>query len=125
MDMSASYKPVLLRTLLDTVDEEGKVSLNLLTLAFRDFYLERLSCSLTAEKGNLRMARVKDLTESEIQQVMLGMPFKKYAQRGFIDYARDLSQVRIAPALWKRLELKDRQRLRDLADERIREYFGR
>ncbi len=28
MDMSASYKPVLLRALLDTVDEEGKVSLN-------------------------------------------------------------------------------------------------
>ncbi|MFP4076691.1 MAG: DEAD/DEAH box helicase [Halochromatium sp.] len=125
MDMSASYKPVLLRALLDTVDEEGKVSLTLLTLAFRDFYLDRLNCGLPAEKGNLRMARVKELTENEIQQVMLGMPFKKYAQRGFVDYSRDLSQVRIAPALWKRLEPKDCERLQDLANERIRGYFGR
>ncbi len=71
------------------------------------------------------MERVQELTESEIQQVILKMPFKKYAQRGFLDYAKDLSQVRIAPALWKRLAIEDHPRLRDLADERIREYFGR
>ncbi|EIC22840.1 DEAD/DEAH box helicase family protein [Thiorhodovibrio frisius] len=125
MDMSASYKPVLLRALLDTVDEDGKVSLSLLTLAFRDFYLDRLNCGLPAEKGKLRMARVKELSESEIQQVILGMPFKKYAQRGFLDYARDLSQVRIMPALWKQLDGQELDRLRGVAENAITAYFAR
>ncbi|WPL16974.1 UvsW helicase [Thiorhodovibrio winogradskyi] len=125
MDMSASYKPVLLRALLDTVDEDGNVSLSLLTLAFRDFYLERINCGLPAEKGNLRMARVKELTESEITQLILGMPFKKNAQRGFVEYARDLSQVRIVPVLWKRLDAGCQARLRSVAEKAIAAYYAR
>jgi len=125
MDMSASYKPVLLLALLDTVDDDGKASFSELTLAFRDFYLERFNCGLPAEKGKLRMRRVKELTESEIQRLILEMPFKKYAQRGFVDYARDLAQVRIVPTLWKRLDTNDRKWLREIAETRITEYFGR
>jgi hypothetical protein len=125
MDMSASYKPVLLLALFDSVDDEGKAPLGELTSAFRDFYLQRSNCGLPAEKGKLRMTRVTELSESEIQRLILEMPFKKYAQRGFVDYARDLAQLRIVPALWKRLDANDHQRLREIAKTRIDEYFQR
>lgn len=123
MDMSASYKPVLLLCLLDTVDEEGSVPIANLTLAFRDFYLDRLARGLTPEKSKARMARVQKLTDAEIQRLILEMPFRKFAQRGFLDYGRDVSWVRFAPNLWKRLSDADQQRLRDVSREAIARYY--
>jgi hypothetical protein len=124
MDMSASYKPVLLRCLLDTVDADGSVPIASLTLAFRDFYLDRVARGLPAEKPKARMARVADLTEAEIQRLILDMPFRKFAQRGFLDYGRDVSRVRFAPALWKRLTEKERTRLRDVTRDAVNRYYA-
>jgi hypothetical protein len=121
--MYASYNPVLLLCLLDTADEEGSVPVANLTLAFRDFYLDRLARGLTPEKSKGRMARVQELTEAEIQRLILEMPFRKFAQRGFLDYGRDVSRVRFAPNLWKRLSDADQQQLRDVSREAIVRYY--
>lgn len=58
MDMTASYKPVLLLSLLDTVNEHGTTSISRLTEAFRDFYERRKASGFKVEKSNMRMARV-------------------------------------------------------------------
>jgi len=123
--MSASYKPVLLRCLLDTVDEHGAVPIATLTLCcFRDFYLDRVTRGLPAEKPRARMARVTELTEAEIQRLILEMPFRKFAQRGFLDYGRDVSRVRFASALWRRLTDKNLQQLRKTSQRAIDRYFA-
>jgi len=83
--LSASYKPILLRGLMDTVDADSPVPIATLTLAFRHVYLDRLARGLPAEKPRARMARVTELTEAEIQRLILDMPFGKFAQRGFLD----------------------------------------
>jgi hypothetical protein len=123
MDMSASYKPVLLLCLLDTVDEDGSVPIANLVVAFRGFYLDRLAGGLAPEKAKARMARVAEVGEGEIQRLILEMPFRKFAQRGFLDYGRDVSRVRFAPNLWKRLTDADKQRLRDVSQQAIARYF--
>ena len=123
MDMSASYKPALLLCLLDTVDESGSVRINLLTLAFRDFYLQRKAAGLPVEKLRARMARAEALTEIEIQRLILGMPFKKFAQKGFLGHDKDLARLRFAPALWSRLSDEDRERVRRAALAAIERYF--
>jgi hypothetical protein len=125
MDMSASYNPVLLRCLLDTVEDGGSVPINRLTLAFRDFYLARKVAGLPVEKPRARMARVDELTETDIRQLILNMPFKKFAQLGFLSYDRDASRLRFAPALWPRLSLASRDRLRGSADDAVERYFSR
>jgi superfamily II DNA or RNA helicase len=124
MDMSASYKPVLLLCLLDTVDEDGSVPIATLTLAFRDFYLDRLARGLPAEKPTARMSRVAELTEAEIQRVILDMPFRKFAQRRFLEYDRDVSRVRFASPLWRRLMGYDRQWLRDASRLAADQYLS-
>ena len=123
MDMSASYKPVLLRCLLDAVDEEGAVSIASLTIAFRDFYLDRKARGLTVEKPRARMARVAELSAADIQRLILEMPFRKFAQRQFLDYGRDISRIRFASALWKRLTDKDRRQLRSTSQKAIDRYY--
>ena len=124
MDMSASYKPVLLLCVLETVDENGAVPISILTLAFRDFYLARLARGLPAEKPKARMARVSELSKADIQRLILEMPFRKFAQRGFLDYGRDVSRIRFAPSLWKRLVSEDRQNLRDVSIREMERYYG-
>lgn len=56
---------------------------------------------------------------------MLQMPFRKFSQRGYLDYGRDVAQVRFEPKLWKRLTTEDRTRLREIAQTHIDRYFGR
>jgi hypothetical protein len=131
IDMSPSYKPVLLLCLLNTLDDQGSVPIATLTNAFRDFYLDRLAEGLPAEKPTARMARVAELSEQEIQRIMLEMLFRMFAQRGFLQYARDVSRARIAPALWKRLTDQDQRWLRDISleggraiPESAREYLS-
>ena len=46
MDMSSSYKPVLLLAILDKVDDHGRASINEVVLAFHSFYLGRLEQGL-------------------------------------------------------------------------------
>lgn len=124
MDLSASYKPVLLLCLLDSVDDEGSVRLNLLTLAFRDFYLARKASGLPIERPRARMARVDDLTEPVMERLILDMPFRKFSQKGFLTHDKDLSRLRFAPTLWSRLTEDDRQRVRRVAGAAIDRYFG-
>jgi hypothetical protein len=124
MDMSASYKPVLLGCLLDKVDESGSVPIATLTLAFRDFYLDRVARGLPAEKPRARMARVAELSETDVQRLILEMPFRKFAQRGFLDYGRDVSRVQFAPALWKRLTEQDMQRLHEISRRAVDRYYA-
>jgi len=126
MDMAASYKPVLLRCLLDTIDDDGSVPINRLTLAFRDFYLARKAAGLPVEKPKARMARVHELTETDIRQLILTMPFKKFAQRGFLSYDRDASRLRFAPALWERIQdTTTRQQVRALSETALSAYYQR
>lgn len=111
MDMSASYKPVLLRCLLETVDEDGAVPISTLTITFREFYLDRFAKGFPVEKPKVRAARVAELSEAEIQRPILAMPFRRLAQRGFVEYGRDVARVRFAPALWSSLRQEDWKRM--------------
>jgi hypothetical protein len=52
MDMSASYKPVMLRALLDHVDENGRANLDVIARAFHEFYRERRRAGLTVERAD-------------------------------------------------------------------------
>jgi hypothetical protein len=97
MDMAASYKPILLRCLLDTVDADGSVAINWLTPAVRDLYLERKAAGRPVERPRVRMAHVDELTDTDIRQLILAMPFKKFAQCGFLKYDQGASGLRFAP----------------------------
>jgi hypothetical protein len=68
------------------------------------------------------MARVVELIEPEIQRLILDMPFRKFVQRGFLEYGRDVSRGRFAPALWKRLTEEDRRQVRDTTDHALKRY---
>jgi superfamily II DNA or RNA helicase len=124
-DMTTSYKPVMLRGLLRCVDAGGRARLGDLVGEFRRFYELRQSSGEPVESPRARLSRVADMTDDEVRDVMLRMPFEKFERRGLLRYDRDLAYVRFEPALWRALAPDDLTRLNALCEESIAAYFER
>ena len=126
MDMSASYKPVLMLSILDTIDERGRVKIAKMIERFRDFYLTRANEGKTVEKQTISLSRVTDLELGEIQAIILKMPFEKFERRRYLEYdKRDLAYVRFSRPLWQKLSIADRVDLRKRCLESIEKYYER
>jgi len=126
MDMAASYKPVLLLAILDAVNERGRARLTDVAANFRAFYSARASAGLVIERESSTMSRVEDLEDSEVQQVMIRMPFEKFERRKFLEYDhRDLAFLRFAPTLWRQLTAQDLDDLRQTCKMSISQYYER
>jgi hypothetical protein len=126
MDMSSSYKPVLLLAMLSSVDEQGRARLDDVVQAFHAFYLDKLKKGLCVERAGLRMQRAGDLVPEDVRSLMLGMPFRKFEQRKYLSYDRlDLAFVRFQFALWRQLTPGDRSTIRERCEQAISEYYSR
>jgi superfamily II DNA or RNA helicase len=125
MDMSASYKPVMLLAILARIDDRGRASLAEVVSSFRQFYDQRLAAGLTVERPKARMAPIDKVDDTEAQRVMLGMPFEKFERRQYLKYDRDLAYIRFHPGLWRQLKSDDLARLREICEESIAKYYDR
>jgi superfamily II DNA or RNA helicase len=126
MDMSSSYKPVLLLAFLDHADERGRCRLAEVVGSFRQFYLDRLRLGFPPERPSLRMAQADQLTEDEVRTVMLGMPFRKFEQRRYLVHDKaDLSFVRFDQSLWRQLTADDLASVRASCERAIAGYYER
>ena len=65
------------------------------------------------------MSHVRDLTTTEIQGLIVSMPLRKFQQRRYLDYARDVAWIQFNPDLWKQLPHADLARFRQLFLESI------
>jgi hypothetical protein len=125
MDMSASYKPVMLLALLNCMDDGGRAKLADVVGQFRTFYEQRKAAGLTVERPTAKMARVDTLDEVDVQRVMLQMPFEKFERRRYLRYDRDLAYIRFDPGLWRQLGAEALQKLRSICEESIAAYYER
>jgi hypothetical protein len=78
MDMSASYKPVMLLALLDSIDDSGKARLSDVVRVFRPVLKPGRRPEKSSSARRARMARVGELEDAEVQRVLLEMPFEKF-----------------------------------------------
>ena len=123
-EMSSSYKPVLLLGMLRCADGSGRVKVVELLAYFRGFYLERAAAGLVVEKGRVKMARVGEMSDLEIERTMLEMPFERFEKQGFLARMRDLAMVRFDSVLWRRLTAADKARALRIAAGQLAEYYG-
>ena len=124
MDQTYSYKPVMLRALLDNVDQQGKAELAEVVRAFQGFYLCRAESGLIVERESARMSRVRHLSQDEVRVVMLQMPFEKFERRQFLRHDRqNLAFIRFAPTLWRQLTAEDLAAVRTSTVDAIARYY--
>lgn len=125
MDMTTSYKPVMLLALLDSVDGRGQAKIVDVVLKFRHFYERRQAAGLPVERPKAVMSRVATLAESDVQRLVLSMPFEKFERRRYMEYARDLAYLRFVPRLWRQLNEHDLVLIRSACGTATAGYYER
>jgi hypothetical protein len=126
MDMSSSYKPVMLLSMLKHVDERGCARIDEVVQSFHQFYLNRLLCGLPVECQSTNMARAGELCEDDVRVLMLRMPFRKFEQKKFMSYDRnDVAYIRFFSSLWRQLSDEDKTTLRSDCEAALARYYER
>jgi hypothetical protein len=125
MDMSASYKPVLMLSFLDAANASGRARVDDVVERFRAFYEKRAQDGLRVEQPKARMFRVADLTDAEVQNVIVSMPLRRFQQHHYIDYGRDVAWVQFNTSLRRQLSESDIERVRTICRASIERYYSR
>lgn len=124
MDMSFSYKPVLLKAIFDHIDEEGKVRVVDIVNYFIDFYENRKSKGLAAEKAN-SIYQKGGYTEKDVERNIFSNPFKRFADMRFLKRCKDINYIEINPTVFKKMTAEDVNHILAVCDEKLDGYYGR
>lgn len=124
MDMSYSYKPVLVRAVLSHADDKGRVKLSDIVDYFRTFYQGRRAAGLTVEKANSIFAK-GGYTDKEAERNILANPFKRFEDMNMMRHTKTLGIIEVDPTVWKRLTAGEKNEIRRICDDKLAEYYGR
>lgn len=124
MDMSYSYKPVLIKALLHCIDDHGVCGLPDLVMRFMDFYQQRIAEGKVAEKEASCFSK-PDCSYEDAEKVIRIYPLKRFADMGALHCDKNAQIVAIDPSIWNNLADDEKQSIERRCDEKIREYFDK
>ena len=124
MDMSYSYKPVLVKAILVSADAKGRVKLDDLTAYFRSYYENRHAAGLPVEKASSIFAK-GDYTDKEAERNILVNPFKRFEDMQMLRHTKTLGVVQVDEAVWKRLSGDEKAEIETICEEKLNGYFQR
>lgn len=124
MDMSYSYKPVLMKAILLYADDKGRVKLDDIVAYFRSYYENRRASGLPVEKKNSIFAK-GGYTDKEAERNILANPFKRFEDMQMLRHTKTLGIVQIDEAVWKRLTEAEKEEIQAMCDEKLASYYAR
>lgn len=124
MDMSFSYKPVLLKAIFEYIDSEGNVRICDIVDYFKEFYEARKENGMIAEKST-SIFQKGGYTDKDVERNILSNPFKRFADMRFLQRCRDVTMIRINPAIFKKLTIEDKALILDTCEKKLEEYYKR
>lgn len=124
MDMSYSYKPVLLKAIFEHTDGKGKIKIEDIVDYFIDFYEDRRSKGLAIEKKNSIYYR-GDYTRKSVERNILSNPFKRFEDMNFMKRSKNIDYVEINNHIFKKLTEDEIRWIISRCDEGLEEYYKR
>ena len=124
MDMSYSYKPILLKAILAHADDKGRVQLSDIVAYFRSFYEVRRTAGLPVEKANSLFAK-GGYTDKEAERNILSNPFKRFEDMDMLRHTKTLGVIEVDRSVWKKLTDEDKAEIKQKCDIKIEEYYCR
>ncbi len=124
MDMSYSYKPVLIKAVLLYADERGRIKLEDIVSYFKSYYEGRRSAGLTVEKKNSIFAK-GGYTDKEAERNILANPFKRFEDMQMLRHTKTLGIVQVDESVWKKLSQEDKVEIEKICDEKLEAYYKR
>lgn len=124
MDMSYSYKPVLIKAIFANADNKGRVNIDDITTYFKNFYESRRKDGLTVEKSNSIFAK-GGYTDKEAAKNILANPFKRFQDMQMLRHTKTIGIIDVEPTVWKNLTEDDKGELLRVCEEKLDEYYKR
>lgn len=124
MDMSYSYKPVLIKAILKYADNKGRIKLDDISTYFKEYYEGRRNAGLVVEKSNSIFAK-GGYTDKEAQRNILANPFKRFQDMQMLRHTKTLGIVEVEPTVWRNLTEDEKSEIKKICDEKLERYFER
>lgn len=124
MDMSYSYKPVLIKAILLYADKKGMVKLSDIVTYFRSFYEDRRAAGLPVEKKNSIFAK-GGYTDKEAERNILSNPFKRFEDMQMLRHTKTLGIIQVEETVWKHLTAEEKDEIGRVCEEKLGRYYGR
>jgi len=124
MDMSYSYKPVLLKAMFEHVDDNGRVRVDDIVDYFIDFYNDRKVRGLFVEKKSSIYCR-DDYTRKEAERNIFANPFRRFEDMRFMKRCCEIDFVEFTRHIFKKLTDEDIEWIKQHCDEKLEEYYRR
>lgn len=124
MDMSYSYKPVLIQAILRHADEKGRIQLADIVAYFCAYYEGRRAAGLVVEKPNSLFARGV-YTDKEAERNILANPFKRFEDMQMLRHTRTLGIVQVDESVWKKLTAGEKAEIEKICEEKLVNYYKR
>ena len=127
MDMSYSYKPVLLKAIYEYMDTSGRVALPDVVGYFIDFYEDRKAHGMIAEKST-SIYQKGVYTRKDVEKNILSNPFKRFENMRdmrFLMRCKDVETVEVNPIIFRKLTREDWLHIVDVCDKSLEKYYLR
>ena len=124
MDMSYSYKPVLIKAVLTHADSKGRVKLDDIVAYFRSYYEGRRNAGLTVEKPNSIFAK-GGYTDKDAQRNILSNPFKRFQDMQMLRHTKTLGIIEVEPTVWRNLTEEEKAEIMEICEDKLKRYFKR
>ena len=124
MDMSFSYKPVLLKAIYEYMDSNGRVALPDVVDYFIDFYEDRKAHGMIAEKPN-SIYQKGGYTKKDVEKNILSNPFKRFEDMRFLMRCKDVETIEVNPIIFRKLTREDWLHIVDVCDKSLEKYYAR
>ena len=124
MDMSYSYKPVLLMAILNHTDSKGRIKLSDIVEYFRNYYETKRSNGIKVEKSNSIYAK-GSYNDKDIERNILINPFKRFEDMQMLRHTKTLGIIEVDSTVWKRLTNDDKEEIEQICEEKLSVYYKR
>lgn len=124
MDMSYSYKPVLLKAIYEYMDTSGRVALPNVVDYFIDFYEDRKAHGMIAEKST-SIYQKGGYTRKDVEKNILSNPFKRFEDMRFLMRCKDVETVEVNPIIFRKLTREDWLHIVNVCDKSLEKYYLR
>lgn len=124
MDMIYSYKPVLIKSILESADEKGRVRIDDIVEYFKEYYEGRRNAGLVVEKSNSIFAK-GGYTDKEAQRNILSNPFKRFEDMQMLRHTKTLGIIEVEPTVWRNLSAIEKEEIAMVCDKKLDEYYKR
>ncbi|HKM05355.1 MAG TPA: DEAD/DEAH box helicase [Sphaerochaeta sp.] len=118
-----SFKMVFMLGMLEYADYQGEVRIDKVLAYYQAFYLKRLEIGLPVDRKGCVYTREYLEDKVLLKRNMLENPFEKFERKRFVYYSKDLGLLAFHSQLWKQIDTKEKQTIKDLLHDSLKTYY--